>query len=299
MTMFVIGRHGQLAQSFAERGRDDDELLLSGRPDFDLATPGSARTAILAARPSLVINAAAFTAVDLAETEQAAAHRINAEAAGEVAAAARELGVPVIHISTDYVFDGTGTSPYTEEAATKPINAYGRTKLAGEEAVRAANPDHLILRTSWLISPFGRNFVRTMIDLGRQRDRLSVVADQYGNPTSALDLADAILIVARRLAIGDRTGLGQTYHLAGTGIASWFDLAVAVREEVGTGAKITPIATADWPTPAARPAYSALDSSKFARDFGHQMPEWRASLGPIVARIASGMPASLTQRRPR
>ena len=299
MTMFVIGRHGQLAQSFAERGRDDDELLLSGRPDFDLATAGSARTAILAARPSLVINAAAFTAVDLAETEQAAAYRINAEAAGEVAAAARELGVPVIHISTDYVFDVTGTSPYTEEAATKPINAYGRTKLAGEDAVRGANPDHLILRTSWLISPFGRNFVRTMIDLGRQRDRLSVVADQYGNPTSALDLADAILTVARRLAIGDRTGLGQTYHLAGTGIASWFDLAVAVQEEVGSGAHVTPIATADWPTPAARPAYSALDSSKFARDFGHQMPEWRASLGPIVARIASGMPASLTQRRPR
>lgn len=287
MTTFVTGRHGQLAQSLAERGGGDDELLLSGRPDYDLAIPGSARSAILAAQPSLVINAAAFTAVDLAETEQAAAHRINAEAAGEVAAAARELGIPVLHISTDYVFDGHATAPYVEDAITAPINAYGHTKLAGEEVVRAANPDHLILRTSWLVSPFGKNFVSTMATIGRQRDSLSVVADQYGNPTSALDLADAILLVARRLATGDRTGLGQTYHLAGMGIASWFDLAVAVQQEAGTGATVAPITTADWPTPAARPAYSALDSNKFARDFGHTMPDWRASLGPIVARLTS------------
>lgn len=285
MTIFVTGRHGQLAQSLAERG--GDAVLLAGRPELDLAIAGSARTAMLSARPGVVVNAAAFTTVDLAETEHDAAHRINAEAAGEVAAAARELGVPVIHISTDYVFDGQATAPYVETAQTAPINAYGRTKLAGEEAVRAASPDHLILRTSWLISPFGKNFVRTMVDLGRQRDRLSVVADQHGNPTSALDLADAILLVARRLANGDRTGLGQTYHLAGSGIASWFDLAVAVQEEAGTGTIVAPIATTDWPTPAARPAFSALDSSKFARDFGHTMPDWRVSLAPIVARLAS------------
>ncbi len=285
MTILVTGRHGQLAQSLAERGGDDVRLI--GRPELDLAIPGSARDAILAARPGLVVNAAAFTAVDLAETEELEAHRINAEAAGEVAAAAHELGVPVIHISTDYVFDGRASAPYAETAATAPINAYGRAKLAGEEAVRAANPDHLILRTSWLISPFGKNFVRTMVDLGRQRDRLSVVADQHGNPTSALDLADAILLIARRLATGNRTGLGQTYHLAGSGIASWFDLAVAVQKAAGTGTTVAPIATADWPTPAARPAYSALDSSKFARDFGHGMPDWRVSLATIVARLAS------------
>lgn len=283
MTILVTGRHGQLAQSLAERGGGD--IHFAGRPELDLAVPGSARAAILAARPTLVVNAAAFTAVDLAEAEEAAAHRINADAAGEVAGAAAQLGVPVIHISTDYVFDGRATAPYVETDATAPLGAYGRTKLAGEQAVRAANPDHLILRTSWLVSPFGKNFVRTMIDLGRQRDTLSVVADQQGNPTSALDLADAILVVTRCWASGDRTGLGQTYHLAGTGIASWFDLAVAVQEEARTSAVVKPIATADWPTPAARPAWSVLDSSKFTRDFGHEMPEWRVSLAPIVARL--------------
>ena len=287
MKILVTGRHGQLAQSLGERGGAD--IILLGRPDLDLAIPGSARTAILAARPAVIVNAAAFTAVDLAETEEPAARRINADAAGEIAAAARELGVPMIHISTDYVFDGQASVPYAETAATGPINAYGRTKLAGEEAVRAATPDHLILRTSWLVSPFGKNFVRTMVDLGQRRDTLSVVADQHGNPTSALDLADAILVVARRWATGDRTGLGQTYHLAGTGIASWFDLALAVQHELArhgaSSARVIPITTADWPTSAARPAYSALDSAAFTRDFGTTMPDWRASLGPVVARL--------------
>lgn len=289
MKILVTGRHGQLAQSLAERGGAD--IMLMGRPDLDLAIPGCARAAILAAHPDFVINAAAFTAVDLAETEQAAAHRINADAAGEVAAAALNLGVPIIHISTDYVFDGHATAPYVETAPTNPINAYGRTKLAGEAAVRAANPDHFILRTSWLVSPFGRNFVRNMVDLGQQRDTLSVVADQHGNPTSALDLAGAILTVVRRLADGDRTGLGETYHLAGTGIASWYDLAVAVQDELARlgrkSATVKPITTADWPTPARRPAYSALDSAKFAREFGVSLPDWRASLGPIVARLVA------------
>lgn len=285
MKILVIGRHGQLAQCLAERG--GDAVTLAGRPDLDLAIPGSAQAAILAARPSLVVNAAAFTAVDLAETEEPAAIRINAGAAAEVADATAELGVPVIHISTDYVFDGRATAPYAESDATNPLGAYGRTKLAGEFAVRAANPDHLILRTSWLFSPLGRNFVRTMVELGRSRDSLNVVGDQLGNPTSALDLADAILLIADRLESGDRTGLGQTYHLAGSGIASWYDLAVAVQQEAGTGTPVTAIATADWPTPAARPAYSALDCSKFARDFGHIMPDWPVSLGPIVARLTA------------
>lgn len=285
MKILVIGRHGQLAQSLGERGGDD--VLLMGRPELDLATPESAEDAIVALLPDLVINAAAFTAVDLAETEEKSAMRINADAAGEIAAATYDYGIPLIHISTDYVFDGRATTPYSETDATNPLGAYGRTKLAGEEAVRVANPHHLILRTSWLISPFGRNFVRTMVDLGRSRDEIKVVADQHGNPTSALDLADAILMVARRWADRDHIGMDQTYHLAGTGVASWYDLAAAVQEEAGTGTRVTPITTADWPTPAARPAYSALDSGKFVRDFGHVMPDWRPSLGPIVARLAA------------
>ena len=287
--MLIIGRHGQLAQSLAERGGSDVSLL--GRPELDLAVSGSASAALRAARPDLIVNAAAFTAVDLAEADETQAARINADAAGEIAIAARDLGVPLIHISTDYVFDGTATVPLPETAQTAPINAYGRSKLAGEIAVRAATDDHLILRTSWLVSPFGGNFVRTMVDLGQQRDTLSVVADQYGNPTSALDLADAILAIAAQLQAGDRTGLGQIYHVAGTGIANWFDVAVAVQDELARlgrkSATVTPISTADWPTPARRPAYSALDCSKFARDFGVAMPDWRASLPPIVARLVA------------
>jgi len=287
--MLVIGRHGQLAQSLAERGGSDVSLL--GRPELDLAVSGSASAALRAARPDLIVNAAAFTAVDLAEADETQAARINADAAGEIAIAARDLGVPLIHISTDYVFDGTATVPLPETAQTAPINAYGRSKLAGEIAVRAVTDDHLILRTSWLVSPFGGNFVRTMVDLGQQRDTLSVVADQYGNPTSALDLADAILAIAAQLQAGDRTGFGQIYHVAGTGIANWFDVAVAVQDELARlgrkSATVTPISTADWPTPARRPAYSALDCSKFARDFGVAMPDWRASLPPIVARLVA------------
>ena len=289
MKILVTGRHGQLAQSLAERGIDGVTLL--GRPELDLAISGSASAAIHAARPDLIVNAAAFTAVDLAKSDETQATRINTDAAGELATAARELGVPIIHISTDYVFDGVATAPRSETSPTAPINAYGRSKLAGEIAVRAATDDHLILRTSWLVSPFGRNFVRTMVELGQQRDTLSVVDDQYGNPTSALDLAEAILAIAARVQDGDRTGLGQIYHVAGSGIASWFDVAVAVQDELGRlgrkSATVTPVSTADWPTPARRPAFSALDCTKFARDFGIAMPDWRASLAPIVARLVA------------
>ena len=289
MRMLVTGRHGQLAQSLAERGGDGVTLL--GRPELDLAIPGSASAAIHASRPDVIVNAAALTAVDLAEADETQAIRINADAAGEVATAARDFGVPIIHISTDYVFDGVATAPRSETSPTAPINAYGRSKLVGEIAVRAATDDHLILRTSWLVSPFGRNFVRTMADLGQQRDTLSVVDDQYGNPTSALDFAEAILAIAARVRDGDRTGLGQTYHVAGSGIASWFDVAVAVQDELARlgrkSATVTPISTADWPTPARRPAFSALDCTKFARDFGIAMPDWRASLASIVARLVA------------
>ena len=289
MKILVTGRYGQLAQSLAARGKD--QVLLLGRPNLDLVVPGSARSAIIGASPDLVVNAAAYTAVDIAEGDESQAMRINAHAAGEVAGAARELGIPVIHISTDYVFGGKGSEPYTETAPTAPINAYGRTKLAGESMVRAANPSHLILRTSWLVSPFGHNFVRTMVDLGQQRDTLSVVADQIGSPTSAFDLADSIIAIAERFAERDCIDLGQTYHLSGSGIASWFDVAVAVQHELARlgckSASVTPISTADWPTPAKRPAYAALDSTKFSRAFRITMPEWRVSIGAIVAGLVA------------
>ena len=293
MRILVTGRRGQLARSLAERAslHPGLELVAVGRPKLEMAEPGSAERMIGKARPGLVINTAAYTAVDQAEDEPDLAHRINTEAAGEIARAARQVGAPIIQLSTDYVFDGSASKPYREDAATNPANTYGLSKLAGEEAVRAASPDHMIVRTAWLYSPFGRNFVRTMVEAAKSRPQLSVVADQHGSPTSALDLAGALLAVAGRWANGDRVGLGETYHLAAPGEASWFDLAGQVMVDCAAlglpHVPVKPIATADWPTPARRPAYSALDSGKFARDFGIILPDWRLSVGEVVARVAA------------
>lgn len=292
MTRIVVtGREGQLVRSLLERAQGRDvELIALGRPDVDLAVPGSARAAIVDLRPDIVINAAAYTNVDGAEDEPDRAMRVNADAAGEVAAAAHVAGAPVVQISTDYVFDGAASGPYREDAATGPIGVYGRTKLAGEERVRAANPRSVIVRTAWVYSPFGRNFVRTMMTLAQTRDTVGIVADQRGNPTSALDLADGLLELAARLARDDRTSLGQVYHLAGTGAASWFDLARHVFATCGAlglpSAEARAVTTADYPTKAVRPANSMLDCAKFARDVGFVMPEWRTSAAETVARIA-------------
>ena len=262
MRILVTGKEGQLARSLAERARLHPwiELVTAGRPEVDLETPGSVASAISAARPDAVVNAAAYTAVDQAEDEPGRAMRINADAAGEAADAARAAGAPIIQVSTDYVFDGSASAPYDEAAPTAAIGAYGRSKLAGEEQVRAANPDHLILRTAWVYSPFGRNFVRTMMGLAERTDTVRVVGDQKGNPSSALDLADGIILILGRWRRGDRTGMGRTYHLAGAGEASWADFADAIFEACRSlglpAAQVQPIATADWPTKAVRPANS-------------------------------------------
>ena len=302
MKLLVTGREGQLARSLAERAaaRPGLKVIAIGRPDLDLEQPGSAERAIVAASPDLVINAAAYTAVDQAEDEPDRAFRINAAAAGEVAAAARRIKVPVIQISTDYVFDGCARQPYCENAATNPLGVYGRSKLEGEGCVREANPDHAIVRTAWVYSPFGRNFLKTMRALAETRDRVAVVADQRGNPSSALDLADGLLAIAESWSRGGRAGLGETYHLAGSGVASWFDFAAAIFGELrqlgAPAAEVDPIRTADWPTKAPRPLYSALDSSKFARDFAFRMPEWRQATGRTIARLAA--PADIDKPPP-
>jgi len=276
-----------LARSLVEKaGRHPDFALQAvGRPDLDLLIPGSAADAILKARPEIVVHAAAYTAVDQAEDEPEIAFRVNATAAGEVAAAARATGARLIHISTDYVFDGAASMPYREDAPTNPLGAYGRSKLAGEEQVRTGHPDAVIVRTAWVYSPFARNFVKTMMSLAASRDVLKVVADQHGNPSSALDLADGLLAILGKWQVGGGKGLGQTYHLAGTGIASWFDFARLIAEHGGTAARVEPIATADWPTKAPRPAYSALDSGRFAADFGFRMPAWQESARATLARL--------------
>lgn len=290
MRVLLTGRDGQVARSLFEKAEllPEIELIPAGRPEVDLADPGSLARVIRAVSPDLVINAAAYTAVDQAEDEPERAFRINAEAAGEAAAAARKVNAAIIQLSTDYVFDGQAkNAPYDESAPTNPLSVYGASKLAGEEAVRAANPDHLILRTAWVYSPFGRNFVRTMVAAARERDELKVVDDQHGSPSSALDLADAILAIARQWPLES----GRTYHLAGSGSASWFELASEVMancRRLGLpAAEVSPIRTADWPTKAARPPYAALDCTKIERDLGIRLPDWRESVATTVQRLGA------------
>lgn len=292
MKILVTGSHGQLARSLAERAAEFSGLSLTaiGRPDLDLEVPGSADALIRRLSPDVVVNTAAYTDVDGAEEQQVRAHRINGEAAGEVASAAASAGAAIIQISTDYVFDGSYSRPYDEEAPVRPINAYGRSKLAGEEAVRDANPDHLILRTAWIYSPFGHNFVKTMYGAAEERDELRIISDKRGSPTSALALAEAILKVAEGWRQGERIGQGETYHLAGSGEASWYEFArevMASRARLGLRvARLVPILASDWPMRAVRPAYSVLNCGKFTRDFGFVLPQWQASVAHVVERLA-------------
>jgi dTDP-4-dehydrorhamnose reductase len=287
MRILVTGTEGQLARSLVERARlhPEVDLVTIGRPDVDLETPGSAAAAIERAAPDIVINAAAYTAVDQAEDEPDRAFRINSDAAGEVAEAAAKSGAAAVHVSTDYVFDGDGTGPYREDAAVNPLGVYGRSKLAGEEKVRAANPRHAIVRTAWVYSPFGRNFVKSIMTAAGVRDRLSVVADQRGSPSSALDLADGLLAMTKA-----GNGWGETYHLAGRGQASWCEFAREIMAQCAANdlphVPVDPIRTEDWPTKAVRPRNSVLDSGKFEQAFSFAMPDWRTSLSAVVERLA-------------
>ncbi|HLL31933.1 MAG TPA: dTDP-4-dehydrorhamnose reductase [Allosphingosinicella sp.] len=297
MRLLVTGREGQLARSLAERGAALPGLLIEtvGRPRFDLERPDSIEAAIAASAADVVINAAAYTAVDRAEDEPERAFRVNGAAAGEVAAAARRAGARVIQVSTDYVFDGTGEGPYDETAPTRPLGVYGRSKLAGELSVAEANPDHVVLRTAWVYSAHGRNFVRTMLGAAARGDELTVVADQRGNPTAADDLADGILAMVAAWRDRPRLGLGGTYHLAGTGEASWFDFAghiMAEAERLGLpSALVKPIRTEEWRTPAARPKNSMLDCGRFEADFGFRAPHWKRSSTQVIERMAKSPPA--------
>jgi dTDP-4-dehydrorhamnose reductase len=289
--VLVTGRQGQLARSLGERSVNHPaiEVELAGRPELELAVEGSATAAIDRFHPDVVINAAAYTAVDQAEDEPELALRINAQGAREVAGAAAAIGAPIIQISTDYVFDGALDRPYREDDETGPINIYGASKLRGEEAVREANPLHLIVRTSWMMSPFGRNFARTMVEAARSRDVLNVVDDQRGRPTSALDLADALLAILDHWHAGETLGQGRTYHVANAGEASWFELARATMEEcrrIGApAAEVRQIASSEWSAKAQRPRNSVLDCSQFEREFGFNLLPWRESLATIVERI--------------
>ncbi|MCV9939457.1 dTDP-4-dehydrorhamnose reductase [Boseaceae bacterium BT-24-1] len=291
MRIAVTGRTGQVVQSLLARAEAAGVTVIAvGRPELDLAQLESVQQALAAASPDCIVNAAAYTAVDKAETEPEIALRINGEGAGAVAAAASALGVPLIQISTDYVFDGLAPQPRRERDTTAPLGAYGRSKLAGEEAVAAATHNHAILRTAWVYSPYGANFVKTMLRLAETRDEIGVVSDQLGSPTSALDLADVIIAVAKALVARPRdASLRGIFHAAGTGEASWADLAETVFAASaalgGPSATVRRIATLDYPTPARRPTNSRLDCSLLAERHGLQLPRWQESVQTCVATL--------------
>jgi len=290
MRLAVTGTTGQVALSLAERGAaEGHEVVLLGRPELDLAVTGEADMRALLTRAAVdaVVSAGAYTAVDRAESEPDLAQAVNAGGAGRLAAAAAALGLPLIHLSTDYVFDGSGTRGWREDDPTGPQGVYGASKLAGEEAVLAAHPGATVLRTAWVYSPFGANFVKTMLRLAESRDEVGVVADQFGNPTSALDIADGVLALAARAGAAP----GGLFHMAGSGETSWAGLAEAIFAESGAGggprAAVRRIATADYPTPARRPANSRLDCGKLERVCGLRLPDWRLSLATVIERLVS------------
>lgn len=291
MRIAVTGSLGQVATALVERGRAASgvEVVALGRPALDLLTRDSVLESLAGARPDAIVNAAAYTAVDKAEAEPDLAMRVNGEGAGHVAEAAARLGVPLIHLSTDYVFDGRLDRPYREDDATGPSGAYGRSKLEGERMVAARWPNSAILRTAWVYSPFGANFVRTMLRLAQTREEIGVVADQLGNPTSALNIADAVLAIARRLSLDPAQDLRGIFHMTGAGEATWADFAETIFAEAETRGRrptrVRRIAAADYLTPAKRPSNSRLDNGKLARTFALALPEWRSSLSIVCSRL--------------
>ncbi|MEZ5844400.1 MAG: dTDP-4-dehydrorhamnose reductase [Hyphomicrobiaceae bacterium] len=297
--VLVTGRDGQLGRALVERAASAFPDLLTvaiGRPEFDLADMAGIEMLVARAAPDVVINAAAYTAVDAAETDRQTAFAVNARGAGAVAAAAARVGALVVHVSTDYVFDGSKPGHYVETDSTAPLSVYGESKLAGELAVADAAPRHAIARTSWVHSAVGRNFVKTMLTLAATRDELRVIDDQTGSPTYAPHLADALLAMARALAARPAGDIAfGTYHVTGRGWTTWAGLArevFAVSARLGgPTARVVAIPTADYPTPARRPQNSRLDCSRLERQCGLALPDWQAGVERCVGRIlAAGGP---------
>lgn len=279
MKLLVFGKTGQVAR---ELQRSAPDAIYLGREEADLMDPSACAAAVAAHDADAVINAAAWTAVDKAETEEAAAVTVNGDAPAAMALAAAAKGVPFLHISTDYVFDGAGERPFRPDHPTGPLGAYGRSKLAGEEGVRAAGGAHLILRTSWVVSAHGANFVKTMLRLGRERESLNVVADQVGGPTPAAAIAQALVTAAKAMTGG---APGGTHHFSGAPDTSWAGFARAIMAEAGLACRINDIPTSEYPTPAKRPLNSRLDCSAFTTAFGIPRPDWRDGLRAIVKEL--------------
>ncbi len=282
--ILLLGANGQLGKALQSILGARAEPLT--REQADLSQPQLLRKQLNAYQPSAVINAAAYTATDKAETERALAFAVNAESPGILAAFCAGRGIPFIHYSTDYVFDGSGNAPRTESEPTAPLNAYGESKRAGEEAVSAAGGQYLIFRTSWVFDAVSHNFVNTMLKLMREREELKVVADQHGAPTYAPHLAEASLIALEKL----NPGLSGIYHLCNAGETTWHGFASAIRDEAEargmplTVRRILPVPSSEYPTPAKRPHNSRLDCSKALANFGIQLPDWRQALRDCLER---------------
>lgn len=294
MKVLVLGSNGQLGFELMRASwAPGTDVVGLPYPEFDVTRPGDVEKAIAAHAPDLLVNATAHTAVDKAESEVDLSFAINRDGPGAMAAACAARGIPFIHVSTDYVFDGTKDGIYTEDDPINPLGVYGASKAAGEEAVRAATPEHVILRTSWVYSAYGNNFVKTMLRFGKEREEMRVVADQHGSPTAAADLAAAIVHIAGTI---EKTGAAAwgTYHLTGSGYTTWHEFAEHIfrrlEERTGKRPRLTAIGTADYPTPARRPANSRLDCSRAKERLGVSCPPWRESVDRVIDELFTNPP---------
>jgi dTDP-4-dehydrorhamnose reductase len=289
-TVLVFGGQGQVGRAFAEASPPEGwRVVTVGHAEADVTDPGAVEAALRAHRPTTVVNAAAYTAVDKAESERDIAMHINCDAAGIVARATAAARVPIIHISTDYVFDGSKAGPWHEEDDVRPLGVYGASKEAGERQVRESNPQHLIVRTSWVFGAHGNNFVKTMLRLAETRDELRIVADQHGRPTDAADIARGLLAMAVRLQIKPPRAPYGTFHFAGKRATTWFGFAEAIFEEAAKrgvrAPQLVPIATAEYPTPAKRPANSVLSCAKVESVYGVIPQPWLTGLTATLDRL--------------
>jgi dTDP-4-dehydrorhamnose reductase len=297
MKILLLGKDGQVGWELQRALAPLGELVAFDRHEADFTAPESLRSLVRTQRPDVIVNAAAYTAVDKAESDEAAARLVNAASPGVLAEEAAALGAWLVHYSTDYVFDGAKEGAWVETDATNPLSVYGRTKCEGEERIRASGARHLILRTSWVFAPRGGNFAKTMLRLAKERDALNVVADQHGAPTGAELLADVTALALHRISLlgADARTLSGTYHLAASGSTTWHAYAQHVLAQArGHGAvlkagpeQVLPIAASAFPTPAVRPANSRLDSSKFCTSFGLVLPDWRVHVNRLIAELAA------------
>ena len=280
MKILLTGGTGQVGYELARSLRGIGEVVAVDRDVMDLSDLDQVRDVIRKVRPGLIVNPAAYTAVDKAESEPALAHRVNAEAPGLMAREAKALGAAMVHYSTDYVFDGSQPSARREDDPTGPLNVYGASKLAGEQAIAAAGIPHLIFRTSWVYGTRGKNFLLTMLRLAKEREELKVVADQYGAPTWSRTIADTTALVLSQAHAGGREWWVQNsgvYHLSAQGQTSWFEFTQAIVEEAGLACRVLPITSAEYPVPARRPQYSVMSSERLMARFCH-LPDWKEAL---------------------